>query len=78
MVKEENDEDVDESHILEISAKPPEKTNGVKKGPEEETDPDFWKILKPEVAEKYYEYLSKRNNFRDIFRDGTDINKVGI
>ncbi|KAE9555553.1 hypothetical protein FO519_001224 [Halicephalobus sp. NKZ332] len=76
LVKEENDEDVDESIILEVSAKSVEKANGVhKKETEEETDPDFWKILKPEVAEKYYDYLAKRNNFRDVFRDGTDINK---
>uniref|UniRef100_A0AC34R914 PHD-type domain-containing protein n=1 Tax=Panagrolaimus sp. JU765 TaxID=591449 RepID=A0AC34R914_9BILA len=55
-IKEEHDEDVDETALLEVDTT---------KSP----------ILKPEVADKYYNYLAKRNTFKDVFRDGTDINK---
>jgi hypothetical protein len=74
--KDDNEEDVDESQILDCSTDSKKsQTNGSKKKGEELLSPNFWKLLKPEVAEKYYKYLAKRNTFKDVYRDGSDLNK---
>lgn len=85
LVKVDEDEELDESKVLEVEHKDKNKEsptkasqNGKVSNNEEEEDPDFWKLLKPEVAQKYYDYLSKRNTFKDLFRDGSDVNKVSL
>uniref|UniRef100_A0A7E4WBJ9 PHD-type domain-containing protein n=1 Tax=Panagrellus redivivus TaxID=6233 RepID=A0A7E4WBJ9_PANRE len=75
----ESSAEVDEEQAL--SAAPSTKTSPSKPGKTEEKspqsllDPDFWKLSKPEVAQKYYTYLAKRNSYIDQFRDGSDLNK---